>query len=867
VELTNLRSFVGRLRHRASHLCGDEAVGAPGTFGKRPRYGGSPGSGRVASVLLLLLLGLLSVDTAAAQPLPPIRPGDTITVVVPIAAHGREAGTLRWMLQAAPGATVLGPHSGTLPWSRGSVPTVGIPLRVVVPPGQPAGVMRVGRLAAQWADGARDSARVQLTVQPAASRSSGGPSRGAPPTWPPAAPLPEVLDPVPPLPRVHLAASPAVTAPPPPPVLALARRSPGDRHHQERVEGQEWVSIQIGGLTREVEVELYGTTRTVSPGGVVMVRYTVYNWEDTDERVRLRLHLPPGWTLLDAGVEDREFLITAEDYELEGELRVVVPQDARPGERHRIRMLAEVIGEPGGAAVYSYVQIVRKGGLKPGAVGLSGTTSLQASHLGAAGLESARYGGVAELSGRLSHHTTLSLEYRQGARESTLTNYRIAQEETRCSGSVRRPSWNLQFGNQISSSGSVLTGPYVRGQGASLRRTQGLLVSELTLAQPTSYTSEPGGHLLRGSFGLSGKHGRLAAAFSDFGRPVGGYTTAPRYPEEIDPDSLERLEHERRATEQAPSNRVQGAGVEMELRAASVHRLSVRGGWLRLANARGESIQEPSAEAQYGFQHRRATLNGRWRQMPQSLQGVHLPGDESSVDASVKVIGEWRLAGRAYRSRTETLGNAFHSEGEGASAGIRWFRQRWRLDLRGNVREWSYGQQPTMARTASLSFGVPLGPLGFNGHLERGEQQRDTLRSPAASYRGDLRWSGRGGSLSWSASYHETLSARPRLRTDLLGSLKLGEWEMAGGAWATRGLQMGGEPGFWSQLGVPVGHDLLLNLGVEHAPPAWGAAPQWLGTLGVRTRVTLPIPFLRDGTVARPAAAAAPHLATGESSR
>jgi hypothetical protein len=85
----------------------------------------------------------------------------------------------------------------------------------------------------------------------------------------------------------------------------------------------------------------------------------------------------------------------------------------------------------------------------------------------------------------------------------------------------------------------------------------------------------------------------------------------------------------------------------------------------------------------------------------------------------------------------------------------------------------------------------------------------------------------------------------------VLGSLKLGDWEVAGGAWATRGLARGGEPGFWTHLGVPVTYDLLLSLGIEHARAVWGAPPRWMGTLGVRQEVTLPIPFLRDGGAGR----------------
>jgi hypothetical protein len=242
--------------------------------------------------------------------------------------------------------------------------------------------------------------------------------------------------------------------------------------------------------------------------------------------------------------------------------------------------------------------------------------------------------------------------------------------------------------------------------------------------------------------------------------------------------------------------------------------------------------------------------------MPESLQGIHLPGNDVSVDGSLKVIGEWRLAGRAYRSSNHTLGNSFHSESEGASLGVRYFSQRWRLDVRGSHREWSYGDQPNVARTLNVSAGAPVGPLNFSAFAAVGEQRQDTTRRPTASYRGDLRWNGRLGTASWAASYFERPNMPPRLRTDLLGSLKLGDWELAGGAWATRGWMAGGEPGVWTQIGIPVTYDLLLSVGIEHAPPTWGQPPQWLGTVGVRKKVAVPVPFLRDGS-AWPAGAGA----------
>jgi hypothetical protein len=231
---------------------------------------------------------------------------------------------------------------------------------------------------------------------------------------------------------------------------------------------------------------------------------------------------------------------------------------------------------------------------------------------------------------------------------------------------------------------------------------------------------------------------------------------------------------------------VQGAGADVEVRVAGAHRFNVRGGFLRLHNAAGDSVGDLSAEAQYAFSHRRASFNARWRTMPESLQGI--PAWERRVGGrQPQGDGEWRLAGRAYRSSNHALGRSFHSESEGASLGVRYFRQRWRLDVRGTHREWSYGEQPTVARTLNVSAGAPVGPLSLSAFAAVGEQRQDTTRRPTASYRGDLRWTGRLGTASWAASYFERPNMAPRIRTDLLGSLKLGDWELAGGAWATGG--------------------------------------------------------------------------------
>jgi hypothetical protein len=345
-------------------------------------------------------------------------------------------------------------------------------------------------------------------------------------------------------------------------------------------DGQEWTSLQAGGLTKDVEVELYGSTRTTSPGGLVVVRYSINSYEDQEERVRLRIQLPEGWELLDREALEREFVL--EPWEtVEGEVRVAVPAEAVPGGRHRVRVSGLVAGEPGSAEVFSYVQLRRRGGLRPGQVGLTGTAALHSTSFGLNSYEGARYGGAIDLAARPNSRSALSVNFRQGPREGSLTNYRIAQQETRFGAVLRTPDWQLQAGNQLTSAGTVLTGPSVRAQGVSVRRVGGLLAGDLLVARPTTFAGEARGHVIRGSIGVSGSRGRLLATASGFGRPVGGYSTAPPYPEDVPPDSIEVLERQRAASERAPANRVAGAGVETELRLSTLHRLGFRGGGLQ----------------------------------------------------------------------------------------------------------------------------------------------------------------------------------------------------------------------------------------------------------------------------------------------
>ena len=787
---------------------------SPSRLSFRSWRGGLRRAGIAASALTIALTLPGAAGAVRAQQahgdVPAVAPGAAAELVVQLSDGSRSGLSFRYVVAAAPGMYLHHSADGRLEGVGGGHSVLRVPLTFTVPATQPAGPVKVAMARVAWSDGTLDSIPIRVNIGPRQLLSLGTQPSG--PTT--------------------SAASAAATPPPP-------------------LEGQEGASVAVGGLTREVEVELYGSTRTASPGGLVVLRYSINSYADQDERVRLRLRLPAGWTLLDRDVEGREFLL--EGWEnIEGEIRVMVPRDAKPGERHRIYVSGEVVGEPGAAVVFTPVQVLQRGGLKAGEVGLEGTMSVLAGNLQAGSMGTARYGGMVQMSGKMTRQTTLSLDYRRGPRETNLTNFRIPQDETRWTSTLRNPRWSMQAGNQIGASGGALTGPFVRGRGASLRRTAGHLVGELTMAQPTSYVGSAGGHVVRGNVGVSGQRGHLLLAFSDFGRPAGGYSTVPRYPEDISPDSLERLERERRAAERAPGNRVRGGGLDAELRAARMHRLALRGGWLRLDNAKGDVVDDASAEIQYGFNHRRASFNARWRQMPRSLQGILLPGNESAVDGTLKIAGELRLAGRLYHNVSETVGNVFSTENDGQSLGVRYQRSGWRFDVSGNRREWSYGEQPTLARTLTLFFGVPVGPLSFNGFADVGEQRRDTLHQPMRNFRTDLRWTGGAGTASWSTSSYEALGGARRLRTDVLGTLKVDAWELAGGAWATRGWARGGEPGLWTQVGVPVGAGLLLTFGVEHAPPSFGEPPVALGTIAIRKRLALPLPFLRDASVPGP---------------
>jgi hypothetical protein len=60
-----------------------------------------------------------------------------------------------------------------------------------------------------------------------------------------------------------------------------------------------------------MEAEIIPVPRAAAPGGVVKLMYTIFSYEDSDQRVRLRMDADSGWQLLDSEAADREILVEA----------------------------------------------------------------------------------------------------------------------------------------------------------------------------------------------------------------------------------------------------------------------------------------------------------------------------------------------------------------------------------------------------------------------------------------------------------------------------------------------------------------------------------------------------------------------------
>jgi hypothetical protein len=700
---------------------------------------------------------------------------------------------------------------GRVHWSGSGTPLV--PLALRIPAGDPTAITTVGSIVIEWPDGASDSTDVRLARRLSHLRQSPGAAIDS--TAPPAG-------------RAGDGSSSAVPA------------------------------VGRSGLNGDLMLEITETNGVAPPGGVLSLKYVLYHADGTAGRIRLHVEAPPGWQVQGTAASEVERQLNAWEIARE-ELRIAIPMDAPVGLRGVVRLVAEMEEEPGSAEALTHVQVLSGGGLRSGGAHLAGTTTLNVSRIGPAAYEGSRVAGAVDMSGKLARQTHLSLSYRRGPRENR-TNHRHDLDDEYLGGLLRHRGWNLEYGTRVSSSGDVLTGPAVNGHGVALRRLNGRVFTELIAARPTTFSGAGAGHLWRGRVGVRTSLGTIAVAASDFARPEGGYSTLPPvFEPTLDPDSLEARERELELSAASGSTRARGAGLDANLQWNGVHRLLLRGGALRLESAGGEEVTAPSLEAHYSFTRSFASLNMRWRQAPPTVQGIYIPGDELAADGSVRLLGDLRVVARGYRFSHESLGQSFGFGTSGTSLGLRYLQRRWRLEAHGLQRE-AHSSTRSLRRTGQLLFGAPLGPLSLSGNMEIGTDAGATGVHAYRYYRGDLRWSGGSGYASFNVGAVESGGSPPRLRADLLGSLMLGEWEVAGGAWATRGWPAGSEPGAWLQLGVPLLSEFTLLLGAEHAPrPHAPDTSPWRASLGLRKKLILPLPLLPgDGALGQPSSAAPP---------
>ena len=597
--------------------------------------------------------------------------------------------------------------------------------------------------------------------------------------------------------------------------------------------------VASGVLSRDIEAELIAAPRTIAPGAAVRLMYTVFNYEEGEQRVRLRFVLPTGWRLADTPDDAREWVIDGADT-LDGEVFLIAPADAALGHRATVHLEVSVEGESARLEVPATISVVKGSGFRPGATVVSGTASLAALRADSpAGTARMAPIGALDISSRLESDTLLAVSY-QHRLDHSFSNFRSERDRIRLSGSLRRTGWDLSFGNQVMSGGSAVTGPFVRGRGAALRRMSGAWTGEFVAVQPSSLASPAGGHLVRAAVARRGAIGGIGLLASDFRRPAGGYTTVDPLAHAALPDSHSRdeLDVQHSATASGGRTTVRGAGAEVELRHGSVQRLTVRAGALHAATT-ADASTNATAEVAYWLTASRVSAHARWRSAPAAPRGVFLPGDELALEASTRLSGAFRVLASGFHATTAMLGQGITSEAVGTSAGVGYLAGTTRLELRGGYRE-SRAGNPSVRRTGSVLGGRTMGPWSLNGALEIGEEARVRGTGLVSHARADLRWSGTRGWLSLAAT--EQRAGSVHRRVDAVTSLQVQAMELAGGAWWMSQYAAFGGPGAWARVAVPTGTDLMVTVDIEYG--ATGSQHRELrSAVGVRRRFSLPLPF------------------------
>jgi hypothetical protein len=525
----------------------------------------------------------------------------------------------------------------------------------------------------------------------------------------------------------------------------------------------------------------------VNAGSVFRSLFTAVNLTDQPIRVRLRLELPEGWTLSPQADFDGEKLIDSFD-EIGGELEIEVSPIAKVATGEKVRIVGEVVGDPGHADAVAMVRIAGRGGLRAGQKGLSGY--VQAATRGN-DLESIDWPGTSaniNLSGPVASGTTAALMYQKGLRlDQPPIVTTLAAEFSRLDVTLRSRKWNLYSGNYLLSSGGTLAGPFVRGRGATFKYTGSRLYSEISAGEPASFTGDYRGVLLRGQAQInsaSGPMGLVVSNLNDAATGISGRTYD-----------------------------VSGAGAFGRYDRGIV-RFGVKAGLMRLGIDSLESSGE-TVEGDFGLAGKLGNVTGRWRRMPAAVPGTYLPGDEHAGDGTLVLSKALRLTARGYRSSMETMGEPIPYVAKGSSAGINVITPAFRFSLRGNQRQSSY-RTSTEQRTIQFTGGTTIGDVSISSFVELGRQTTSAASSKLSNFYLSTRWVQGGSSLYGAVSYYDYGTAPYRVRFDASASLRLSFLELDGGFWATHGPKYGGDPVVWSNVVIAAPAAFSLILGAEY---------------------------------------------------
>jgi hypothetical protein len=583
-------------------------------------------------------------------------------------------------------------------------------------------------------------------------------------------------------------------------------------------------------------------------GSTARLLFYIINYEDTTERIRLTLETSAGWRVLDSALLEREHTLESGE-ELEGELQVVVPADARVGSTHRVRLIVEIEGDPGVAESSVPIRVDASGGLAPNRAGLTGVGQIYRHGIDVGAQHGGTTAGSLELSGSIAPGLNVSGNFHRGHRLNLppiLSSYAAAGD--RYSAEVRRGDLSLLAGNMVNAQGNAVTGPFTRIRGVTLRRSNGPVMGDVSWGRPVGFDGTARGGLVRGTVSLQTPRFRIAVLGSDLSRPTAGFS---------------------------PGVRATGAGIEAAW-SNSVHRLQGRAGYLALRGDTAGAVSGVPLEVNYALSTHMLNTSVRYRQMPPSLPGVYNPPAELSGDIAVRLKGALRVNARGYRTQAEVLAPFGSWSSEGLSGGLQLLPGGgYRLDIRANYRE-TVSARTTTQRTVQASGSLPAGPLMLDAFMDLGRQLSGGVQTPTRVLRGGARWNSMGNSVFGTLMYSDYGRGLPRLRADVFATLRMPYVDLDGGMWASRGPSYGGTPGVWGNLAISLTHGFSVSAGGEfvrgripytrYVDPITGEplSPEaaddptrgpligipvqvpsspWRGTLGLRRGLAIPLPW------------------------